>query len=319
MRWVRVTAAIGGTNVCTVLAEDADRLLTSVRDPLVLNATLPNITVGFKTGPNIPGTEFTIKCVLAGEGCDATPQGQSVNGYLPVKPAAVEGMVQGLEVNQAYSCFVETNIKKVSYCQEAAPSSGTVRFELEFAAYANATAFGPADRAQVCANVLALQPGGRCTVLSVRDGSAIVDLEVVYEDYRSSWALTDTLTQNDTAVTAELATGLEGTVEVADVVTEPPFPSPLPPTNVVANGAAGCTPSLTVSWVAPQKSSTITGYAVSCTSSTAPTVSKTVGATQVSVTLSVQAGKAYTCSVVSQGPSGSSQPATASPVTYRYA
>ena len=93
MHWVRVTAAIGGTNVCTVLAEDADRLLTSVRDPLVLNATLPNITVGFKTGPNIPGTEFTIKCVLAGEGCDATPQGQSVNGYLPVKPAAVEGVL----------------------------------------------------------------------------------------------------------------------------------------------------------------------------------------------------------------------------------
>lgn len=307
---------------CLLFADDADRLLTSVRQPVIVEANLPNITVGFKTGPNIPGTQFTIKCVLEGEGCDAPAQGQSVSGSLPVKPAAVEGTVQGLEVDQIYSCFVETTLSengKVSYCQEAMPFPGIVRFELIFGAYPNAAAFGPSEQAQVCANVLSLQPGGTCSVLRVTDGSAIVLLQVEYDDFRNTWSLTETLTQNATAVTAALTSGLEGSVEIADVETEPPVPNPLSPTNVAANAASDCVPSATVTWQAPERSSTITGYFVSCTSLTAPAVNRTVAATQRSATLSIQAGDEYTCSVTSQGPSGASAPAAASsPVTYRY-
>eukprot|EP00204_Picochlorum_oklahomense_P001190 CAMPEP_0118797774 /NCGR_PEP_ID=MMETSP1161-20130426/263_1 /TAXON_ID=249345 /ORGANISM="Picochlorum oklahomensis, Strain CCMP2329" /LENGTH=729 /DNA_ID=CAMNT_0006724991 /DNA_START=93 /DNA_END=2282 /DNA_ORIENTATION=+ len=302
--------------------DDADRLLTSVRQPVIVEANLPNITVGFKTGPNIPGTQFTIKCVLEGDGCDATPQGQSVRGSLPVKPAAVEGTVQGLEVDQTYSCYVETTLSengKVSYCQEAMPFPGVVRFELRFGAYSNASAFGPSEQAQVCANVLSLQPGGTCSVLRVTDGSAIVLIQVEYDDFRNTWSLTETLTQNATAVTAALTSGLEGSVEIADVETEPPVPNPLSPTNVAANAASDCSPSVVVTWAAPQRSSTITGYFVSCTSLTAPAVNGTVAATQRNTTLSIQAGEEYTCSVASQGPSGASEPAAASsPVTYSY-
>ncbi|WPT12936.1 hypothetical protein PSENEW3_00002777 [Picochlorum sp. SENEW3] len=304
------------------LAEDSDRLLTSVRQPVIVEANVPNITVGFKTGPNIPGTQFTIKCVLEGEACDAPPQGQPVSGSLPVKPAAVEGTVQGLDVDQTYSCFVETTLSengKVSFCQEATPSPGIVRFELKFPGYRDAAAFGQQDREQVCANVLSLQPGGTCTVLRVVNGSAIVFIQVEDDDYRNTWSLTETLAQNETEVTAALTSGLEGSVEIADIQTEPPLPSPLPPTGVTANPSSDCMPSVVVTWTAPQRSSTITGYFVSCKSMTAPTANSTVAATQRNVSLSIQAGEEYMCSVVSQGPSGTSVPADASSlVMYRY-
>eukprot|EP00889_Picochlorum_renovo_P006773 jgi/Picre1/33803/NNA_001282.t1 len=304
------------------LAEDSDRLLTSVRQPVIVEANVPNITVGFKTGPNIPGTHFTIKCVLEGEACDAPAQGQPVSGSLPVKPAAVEGTVQGLEVDQTYSCFVETTLSengKVSFCQEATPTPGIVRFELKFPGYRDAAAFGQQDREQVCANVLSLQPGGTCTVLRVVNGSAIVFIQVEDDDYRNTWSLTETLAQNDTEVTAALTSGLEGSVEIADIQTEPPLPSPLPPTDVTANPSSDCMPSVTVTWTAPQRSSTITGYFVSCKSMTAPTANSTVAATQRNVSLPIQAGEEYMCSVVSQGPSGTSVPADASSlVMYKY-
>lgn len=156
-------------------------------------------------------------------------------------------------------------------------------------------------------------------MLRVTDGSAIVQIQTEYDDYRNAWSLTEALVQDDTEVTAALTRGLEGPVEIADIQTEPPIPSPLPPTGVTANPSADCVPSVLVTWQAPQRSSTITGYFVSCKSLTAPTVTSTVAATKRSATVLVEAGEAYTCSVTSQGPSGTSVPADApSPVTYRY-
>lgn len=108
------------------IADTSDRLLTSVRQPVILEANLETITVSFKTGPNVPGTQFTIKCVFKDEKCNSPAQGQSVIGYLPIKPSAVEGTVQGLDRDQTYSCYVKTSLSgdgEVSYCQEATPLS----------------------------------------------------------------------------------------------------------------------------------------------------------------------------------------------------
>ncbi|KAI8101921.1 hypothetical protein M9434_006983 [Picochlorum sp. BPE23] len=44
-----------------------DRLLTAIRDPKVLRRDGDAITVGFFTGPNLPKTQFVVKCV-AGDG-----------------------------------------------------------------------------------------------------------------------------------------------------------------------------------------------------------------------------------------------------------
>eukprot|EP00889_Picochlorum_renovo_P001611 jgi/Picre1/28641/NNA_004041.t1 len=186
--------------VCaTSQGDESDRLLTSVRQPVILEANLPNITVGFKTGPNIPDTQFTIKCVIEGDGCAAPGQGQSVSGLLPVTPAAVEGTVLGLDVDETYSCY----------------------------------------------------PGVQCSVVRVMDGGVQVFIQIEATDYRDAWSLGAMLKQGGSEVNAVLVRGLEGPVEIADVVAEPPFPASATAATIVSatpkTGSENDT--LVVTWV----------------------------------------------------------------------
>eukprot|EP00889_Picochlorum_renovo_P004824 jgi/Picre1/31854/NNA_007202.t1 len=98
-----------------------DRLLTAIRDPKVLRRDGDAITVGFVTGPNLPKTQFVVKCVAGDGGCDAPAQGISEQGFLPFKPSEVEATVEGLDPDAPYSCFVEAFFKstgKFSFVRE---------------------------------------------------------------------------------------------------------------------------------------------------------------------------------------------------------
>jgi hypothetical protein len=126
--------------------------------------------------------------------------------------------------------------------------------------------------------------------------------------------------------------GQNSTVEGVDQTTEseivpvdppppsPPSPPPAPtaPYDPVATASTACAPGIVVSWKAPGFSSNITEYFVSCTSSVAAPLNATVAAAFRQANFSTVAGAQYTCSIFSKGPSGTSTPATASPVTYRY-
>ena len=295
-------------------ADQSDRLLTSVRQPVILEANLPNITVGFKTGPNVPGTQFTIKCVIEGDGCAAPGQGQSVSGLLPVTPAAVEGTVLGLDVDETYSCYVETYLtkEKLSFCREAEPLPGTVEMELLFPAYTSAAAFGQREKDQICANLLSLQPGVQCSVVSVMDGGVKIFIQIQATDYRDAWSLGAMLKQGGSEVNAVLVRGLEGPVEIADVVAEPPFPASTTAATIVsATPKTGSeTDTLVVTWVPGDDSVPPAGdpaFYVACVLGGSPCpsspifdVDRPLGVEEITDVAGLTEGTLYDCYVVAK-------------------
>ena len=136
----------------------------------------------FKTGPNLPFTTFTVKCVAEGESCDAAAEGDGiVTGDLPLKPSVVEATVTGLPANTS-TCYVAANIGKFSKCIAADPAPGKVEFAIEYLGFSVET-FTQQLRDQVCANVLTLVPGGLCSVTDVKNGSAIAFGDAVYQSF----------------------------------------------------------------------------------------------------------------------------------------
>jgi hypothetical protein len=173
------------------------RLGFSVKDPVILERVGPEITVGFLTGPNLPRTQFTIKCVDAGEECDAPARGNSVEGFLPMTKTEMVETVDGLDANTDYTCYVETYYRedgRFSVCKEAKVIPGAVGFKLTYEPFATAADFTEDDRDQVCTNIVNLiglispdlAEATKCDILKVKTGSAIVLGETVYEDYQNA-------------------------------------------------------------------------------------------------------------------------------------
>jgi hypothetical protein len=103
--------------------------LTAIKKPQItevaLNTTvsnLGNITVAFNTGPNLPGTTFSVKCVAGTQGCNGPAAGDGeVTSPLPLKSSYVEADVTNVLLggNNTYQCFVSASAGKFSKCIEA--------------------------------------------------------------------------------------------------------------------------------------------------------------------------------------------------------
>eukprot|EP00889_Picochlorum_renovo_P005770 jgi/Picre1/32800/NNA_008131.t1 len=161
-----------------------DRLLTAIRDPKVLRRDGDAITVGFFTGPNLPKTQFVVKCVAGDGGCDAPSQGIPEQGFLPFKPSEVEATVEGLDPDAQYSCFVEAffkSIGKFSICKRA-DDRFLVRAKFTFDGFENADEFTAADREQLCINLNTITPSDTCEVLKVETGSAEATAESTFSN-----------------------------------------------------------------------------------------------------------------------------------------
>lgn len=196
--------------------DQESRLLTAIRKPQIttvaLNTTvsnLGNITVAFKTGPNFPGTTFSVKCVPGTQGCNGPAAGDGeVSSYLPLKPSYVEAEITNVPLgnNNTYQCFVTATIGKFSKCIEAAPPSGTVTAFVRYLSYTPAT-FGAAEKAQLCKNFLALAPG-TCDVVAVRPGSAVPEAVLQYESIFTAAEVFSELNSPTNATLNILGTGL---------------------------------------------------------------------------------------------------------------
>lgn len=219
--------------------------MTAIRKPQIttigLNTTvssLGNITVGFKTGPNFPGTTFSVKCVAGVQGCEGPAAGDGeVSAYLPIKPSYIEAEVTNvpLEGNNTYQCFVTASIGKFSKCIEAAPPSGTVKAFIQFLSYTPAT-FGAAERAQLCSNLVSLAPA-KCNIVGVTAGSAIPQVNLEYSSVFTASQVYSELNSPNSNTLNIIGTGLGGSSNVGNIevtlisnsIPEPIGYSPSPP------------------------------------------------------------------------------------------
>ena len=179
----------------------------------------------FKTGPNLPFTTFAVKCVAEGESCDAAAEGDGmVTGDLPLKPSVVEATVTGLPANTS-TCYVAANIGKFSKCIAADPAPGKVDFAIEYLGFSVET-FTQQLRSQVCTNVLTLVPGGLCSVTNVKNGSAIVTGNAVYERFFDAAELYDDMQTSSGNSTLSTDIGTIGalTVKLSSPALDGPSP-----------------------------------------------------------------------------------------------
>ncbi|WPT17748.1 hypothetical protein PSENEW3_00005750 [Picochlorum sp. SENEW3] len=221
-------------DVALAANQTEERLLTSIRDPIILDRTGDAITVGFITGPNLPKTQFVVKCVAGDGDCDAPAQGVSAEGELPLKKAEIEATVEGLDPDAAYSCFVEAFYRptgKLNICKKAADQEVfSVRATFTFDGFADADAFTAADREQLCINLNTISPGGICVVEKVESGSAIPTVRNDYTTPEGATLLDEGLIASGTFVQETLVQGLSQptTVTVDSIETSGNVPPPPP-------------------------------------------------------------------------------------------
>eukprot|EP00889_Picochlorum_renovo_P004802 jgi/Picre1/31832/NNA_007181.t1 len=207
-----------------------DRLLTAIRDPKVLRRDGDAITVGFVTGPNLPKTQFVVKCVAGDGGCDAPAQGISEQGFLPFKPSEVEATVEGLDPDAPYSCFVEAFFKstgKFSICKRA-DDRFSIRAKFTFDGFANADEFTAADREQLCINLNTLTPSDTCEVLKVETGSAEASAESIFSNTDDATEYQNTLAGANTDPDTQDSI-VQGLSKVTGVVVSDIEPPPYAP------------------------------------------------------------------------------------------
>ena len=324
--------------------------------------------VGFKTGPNLPSTMFSVKCVPSGQTCAADAVGGvNVTGELPLVGAYMEATLRYIPfLEGGFSCFVAASRGKLNVCMQAKnaaplPAPATiVRVPVLsiFLTFLGETvqSFTQEKKDKLCSDLINASKYDPtlivCSVVSVVPSIPVTKKRALLQATGVN-VTTDMIfnvldaTETSSAFTAAedliavlsnetSATEILGPNTTVSQVTEttqedlvpvnPPPPGPTPsipspptaPYDPTAEPAFGCVPRLDVSWKEPGFTSTITEYIVSCESSGAPTVNKTVGASVTSASLDVEVSNQYICTVVSQGPTGTSDEATTQPVTYRY-
>ena len=193
------------------------------------------------SGPNLPKTQFTVKCVKGNRDCDAKAQGSSATGELPTKKSEIEATVTGLDPDAPYSCYVEAFYRptgKLNICKKAADQEVySVRSTFTFDGFANAAAFTAQDREQLCINLNTISPGGTCVVEKVESGSAIPTVRNDYTTPEAATQLDEGLIANGQFVQETLVQGLSQTTTVTvdsietsgNVPPPPPGYSPNPP------------------------------------------------------------------------------------------
>lgn len=173
-----------------------------------------------------------------------------------------------------------SNGLSVFYSGGPAPRvADSVLFSLKYIGPAFSS-FGPDDENRVCANIDAVQPGGRCNILSVLPGSAVVTGTVTYPSAQQASSLVQQLKSvpppsslKDGPWTFGSVTDVETLAAESDPV--PPTPRvPDPPTGVTMTPYDGECPvgGLDVSFTPPVDRTGILGYTVTCKGpySTAP-------------------------------------------------
>jgi len=179
-------------------------------------------------------------------------------------------------------------------------------------------------KAQVCANVLALSPGGECEVTGVYPGSVNVVVKVTYPTAAEATQLSVTLADDSGQTQQTLVESFPSgtTIEVLSVEEEEIPQDPLPtlsPSNVVVGVSTTCATSLSVTWNAPTgNTAPILSYMVSCLLSDESGTSVLVLSPNTTATLNVQADEEYTCSVTSISTQGTSPAVAGNAVTYTY-
>lgn len=132
--------------------------------------------------------------------------------------------------------------------------------------------FDPDDEKRVCANINTVQPGGKCSILSVLPGSAVVTGTVTYPSAQEASSLVQQLTTVPPPYT--LKEGPWSFGSVTDVETLAAESDPAPPTPRVPDPPTGVTMTpynddcpvggLDVSFTPPVDRTGILGYTVTC-------------------------------------------------------
>lgn len=154
---------------------------------------------------------------------------------MPFKPSEVEATVEGLDPDAPYSCYVEAFFKKsekLSICKRA-DDRFWVRATFTFDGFANADAFTPADREQLCINLNTIAPSETCEILKVESGSAIPTVENTFSNTDDAIEFQNTLAgaNTDPATQEVIVNDLsqETDVVVTDIENSGNIPPPYSP------------------------------------------------------------------------------------------
>jgi len=240
------------------------------------------------------------------------------------RPVLVESPVKFFTQSQKYDAWRLTRVYNISRAK-----FDSVIFTLKYTG-SNVTpeTFTAEDRKQVCENILTLQPGGDCKILSVVQGSVIVTGYVEYDQGVDALDLTETLRNSnaevDAVLTQDLSLATNVTVDVAQPVPSIQSGSVPAPIDVIATANNGSCPSaaIDISFRLPQDASreNVLGYAATCTTSAgSSTVTAAHGPdTSSTITITVNGLKSltmYMCEVRTVGNQGGSAATASSPTT----
>jgi surface protein len=136
----------------------------------------------------------------------------------------------------------------------------------------SAASFNQADKSLVCTNILQVQPGGVCQILSVLPGSAVVTGTVMNTTRKAATNLVQKLDSGSASSTLLQGTWNSGTptgvvTEFAETNPVPPVPMvPDPPTDVAMTAYNGDCPTaaLDVTFTPPSDSSGMLAYTATC-------------------------------------------------------
>jgi len=152
------------------------------------------------------------------------------------------------------------------------PPPDSVLFSVRYAGLDSST-FNAADQSLACANILTVQPGGTCKILTILPGSAIVTGTVTYSSPADASNLVQTLAAGTASTTLQQGVWNSGTPTgvttlVADADPVPAQPrQPNPPsamTLTTFDGNCPSTPAMDVTFTPPADLTGILAYTATC-------------------------------------------------------